>query len=208
MINFSTNALITVAEFNNLTEQSIADSDALRSLINAASDYIAKITDRTLLEATYTSEKYDGNGQYKLFLKNYPINTITSLYEWDTIDNEAAVTFAVNTDYLYSQKDGWIYLRQGFTEGIQNFQITYGAGYVKTAATGKIILPFDIMNACAQLVQYFKKYKTKPGVISEAIGTYSYSKESKNSDLWIGGMAIPADIAEVISRYIRMGDEL
>jgi hypothetical protein len=204
MIDFSANALITVAEFNNLLGLSISDSDALRSLINAASDYIAEHTNRCLLDTTYTSEKYDGNGEYKLFLNNFPINSITHLYEWNTVDNAAAITFYENTDYLYNQKEGWIYLSQGFTQGIQNYQVTYGAGYVKTAATGKILLPFDIRNACAQLVQVYRKFKAKPGIISETIGTYSYSRENKNKDLRINGMAIPAEIADVISRYARL----
>jgi hypothetical protein len=154
-----------------------------------------------LVATAYTGEYYDGNGEYKLMLNQYPLNTITTLQRWDTIDNSAADTYAANTDYLFDQKAGWIYLRQGFAEGVKNYKITYNAGY--GSSSGQIALPYDIRYACAQLCQFMNKFKSKPGIAGESIGTYSYSKEIKSGNMIVNGSPLPAEIAETIGRYIR-----
>jgi len=194
-VSLNDNALITEAELNTMCGLSLAPGDYAKTLINIASDFIMQTTGRWLKAKDYTAEVYDGNGKYYLFPWNYPINSLTTLQQIDTISGSAIITYVLNTDYLWDSERGRIYLRWGFAEGVGNYKLTYNAGYTT--------VPYDIRYACAQLCQFMNTNKSKPGLISESIGAYSYSKESKSSDLRINGMAVPSDIAEVISRYIR-----
>jgi hypothetical protein len=94
---------------------------------------------------TYT-ETYDGNGKNKLFLRNTPCLSVTSL----TINGQVMPLSSVwnQTGYVINADGKSLSIRQGggqnttqtqqyvlgcpsFTEGIQNIQIVYQAGFVE-----------------------------------------------------------------------------
>ena len=52
----------------------------LDELINSATQYIENYCKRRFKLTTYTSEGYDGNNSQYLFLKNYPIVSVASIY--------------------------------------------------------------------------------------------------------------------------------
>jgi hypothetical protein len=110
----------------------------LEALITRASAAICAHTGRVLRRATYTSEPYAVNGQLYLYLKQWPIQAITSV----TLGGAA---LAVNVGYYLSDADalaGRLYRPQGWGgstltrglipdayEGDRDILVTYEAGY-------------------------------------------------------------------------------
>jgi hypothetical protein len=91
---------------------------------------------RKFEKTTYTDEYYNGDGTSLLFLKQYPIVSITSI----TID-DTAVDNVTDRDYVrYNPNNGGLYLMGAvFTQGFQNVKITYEAGYAAGSEPNEII---------------------------------------------------------------------
>ena len=203
-VSLNANALLAdVTELNNFTQAGFTAGDYANTLINTASDIIERVTKRKLIAQAYTSEKYSGNGQCKLFLKNYPINSITSLVQRNTHDDTTIQTYSANSDYLFDITEGWVYLRESWVQDTHNYQITYNAGYKVAATEGYITLPYDLRKACADLCMWVDSQKDKVGFDSERIGSYSYSLNSAKGNT-IGGYALPPTIIALLAKYIRI----
>lgn len=207
-VALNSNSLITATElltFNNIASMSsnvsgVSDSDYQNTLINLASQFIEQYTKRVLKTATYTSEKYNGNGTHFLQLDKYPVTTLTSVILWNTSNNSASTTYSQYTDYLLQDdgSTGMIWLRQGFAQGVNNYQITYTAGYTTTT------MPYDIRYACALLCYHIYKNSGKIGIDSEKIGNYSYKKSgTSSSNASIGGLLIPSEILAMLEMYVK-----
>lgn len=170
--------------------------DYANTLINFASDFIQNYCNRKFIKNTYTSEEYDGNGALDLYLKNFPIISVTSIDQWDTFTDSSEYTFTVNTEYLIYSVEGYIYMRGGWYRGRKNFQITYVAGYLIAD------VPYDLKKACADLCSLMKNLGDKAGMKSEKIGNYSYQLGSQSGlGASIGGLAIPAEILSLLIAY-------
>jgi uncharacterized phiE125 gp8 family phage protein len=115
--------LAEMRAFLNITDSTMTDKDTLiESLLDAYNDMIEDYLGVPCINSTYTAEKYDGDGTDTLFLKRYPIVSVTSL----TLD--AAVMAAA--DYLIYADKGFIRYDNGiFTKDYQNISITYVAGH-------------------------------------------------------------------------------
>ena len=110
----------------------------LEMLITKASAAICAHTGRVLKRATYTAEPYAVNGQLYLYLRQWPIQTLTSV-------TLGGVVLTVNEDYYMSAADaaqGRIYKPDGWNgamltrglvpdyyEGDRDILVTYEAGY-------------------------------------------------------------------------------
>jgi len=187
------NALITAVELDEMLRVTIGDADLSNTLINIASDFIDQYANRSFISATYTAEKYDGNSDRRIYLKQYPIISVTTLASWDTISDIVMTTYTANTDYLLYLKEGYIYFRYKTMPGHQNYRVTYTAGYLIAD------VPYDLKNACAQLAGMIYNNTGKAGMKSEGIGQYSYT--IKDGTVLFGGIPVPADIAGVILQY-------
>jgi len=90
--------IVTLAEmrtFLNLTDDENTDMDAaLVAILDSYNDEIEEYLGVTLLNSTYT-ESYDGDDTDKLFLKHYPIISITSLSIDDTALSARSLTSRV-----------------------------------------------------------------------------------------------------------------
>ena len=119
--------------------------------INAVEQRVKEFLNRDLESTTYTEELYDGNGKNKLVLRQFPITVVTSIKRYDGIVSSAEswYTLVALTDYdrLIIPKESYsIILDNGsFAMGIQNYKITYTAGYST--------MPEDIQLACKELVK-------------------------------------------------------
>jgi len=98
------------------------DDDALlESLINRISAAVESYCKRKFKARDYT-EKYDGDGTSILFLKQYPVNSVSSLKIGESVLDTSS--------YVIYSDEGKIRLKYSvFSEGIQNVEITYNAGY-------------------------------------------------------------------------------
>ena len=126
----ASDTIITLAEmraFLNIPTSQTGKDALLVDLIDAYNDEMELYLGVTMINSTYT-EYYDGNGTDCLFLKHYPIGTITTL----TIDDVAQTE---NTDFYKYADEGYIKLDSDtFTADLHNVYIVYEAGWGATRA--------------------------------------------------------------------------
>ena len=147
-------ALLTIADIKEELGISDTDSDTLlTSLLNAVVALFEKKIDRTLESATYTEYHSSKANQNKVFLKNYPVTSITSIHDdpdWDYGSGD----LLDSDDYNYDDDSGIVYYDGYFYEGFNNIKVVYEAGY--TSAT----IPKDIKQCLIrQMAHWFKDAK-------------------------------------------------
>lgn len=99
----------------------------LEMLIDQVSAVADKLAGRNLAAQTYANELHDGNGKSRLYLKHYPINSVSAITEDDdTLTEGADEDFVIYSDrgYLLRIDDDWS------TEDPLNVDVSYNAGYV------------------------------------------------------------------------------
>lgn len=128
MSEVAASTIVTLAEmrtFLNIPTTQTGKDDLIIDLLDSYNAEIELYLGVTMINSTYT-ETYDGNGTDSLFLKHYPIISVTSL----TIDDTAQV---LNTDYYI--RESYIKLDDDtFTEDLNNVDIVYVAGHGATRA--------------------------------------------------------------------------
>lgn len=121
------NALVTLARQKTYLQEDTSDHNSvLEMLINGVSSMFDLFTERTQLrQATYTNLLLDGNGQNRLYVPDFPINSISALEESD-------VELTEDTDFYVYSRHNQAYLRRGIGSwlvGIQNIDLSYSAGF-------------------------------------------------------------------------------
>ena len=137
------NALTTLAAVKSyLKITSDTDNSLLEDLINASSNAIERYCERTFKEQLFTDEEYDGNGLNGLYLRQYPVKSITSV----TVEGTSLNII----DYKCKKNNGKLIRNNGiWPTGEINILVTYTAGYTE--------IPSDLELACKHLVMsYFK----------------------------------------------------
>ena len=119
--------LADIRSFLGIPTAQTAKDPLLESALDAYNKMIEDYLCVPMINLTYTAEKYDGDGTDTLFLKHYPIVSVTTL----TLDGTAIVA----ADYLIYSTEGFIRYDDGiFTKDYQNISITYSAGHGATRA--------------------------------------------------------------------------
>lgn len=143
--------MIPIEEYKRyLKIQNITYDEELQNIINAVETKVEQFLNRNLLAQNYV-EYYDGSGSELLILRNIPVNSITKIEYYEGRVNNVDVWTEWTQDNQYSrllipkEKHGIILEGGIFIKGIQNFRITYNAGYTT--------LPYDINLACKELVK-------------------------------------------------------
>ena len=115
-------ALTTLENVKAALHITVTDDDTLlESLINRISAAVESYCRRKFKARDYT-EKYDGDGTTVLYLKQYPVNSVTTLKISGSVVDSA--------NYVIYDEVGKIVLRYTyFPEGLQNIEVTYNAGY-------------------------------------------------------------------------------
>ena len=171
------------------------DDALLIHLINNVTTHIETYCSRRFASTVYTSERYDGNSCDKIFLRQYPIISVSAL----TLNNQ---TVSEATDY--DDYDGyWIepvvkgikltgclYRVDKWDIGWQNIKISYTAGFAT--------IPSDLDMACQLVIRsLYNLYINSGGKKSESIGKYSYTYEDLSP-------AVREEISKVLNNYIPM----
>ena len=132
--------MITLSEFKNYLGIVDTDKDGiLQGFISSAISFLDSSCNRTFLKNNYTEYIKDCNvtGD-KLYLRNAPINTVTSIYYYDGEDYinlfSSPDTIA---DSITNQSD-YILLRKGYSVYRKELKVVYNAGYKFTSGTGTI----------------------------------------------------------------------
>jgi hypothetical protein len=135
----------------------------LESLISAASAAIVIYVDRTLKRTTYTDQRYAVNAHQYLYLREYPIQSVSSV----TLGGSAQT---VDVDYFIDAAPGRLYRPYGWVgayysrgtfpdafAGARDILITYVAGWYLPADLGYVAgaadsLPLLLSDACQKAV--------------------------------------------------------
>lgn len=140
-------ALTELKTYLNVTDSS--KDTLLQSCIDAAIRELEDFCNRRLTEGSYI-EYADGNNKTELYLRNTPINSITSIEyfdEYDTYEDLFTGTDTASNSILILTQSNLIKLLKGyfFYKGCKNIKITYTAGYDETNA------PKDIKNVLTEM---------------------------------------------------------
>lgn len=174
----------------------------LAGMITGASQYWLNRTGRDSLNSAATyNERYDGSGSRRQFLRNTPIQTVTSLkiVMWGGATSIPQSPDGIQPGFVIDQSGKSLAILGSpvgqypfpcvwnFAEGIQNVLVSYTAGYAST--------PADVQDKVSQMVAV--NYKRR-GWIDQAsqmlpqAGTVSYRA-------W----EIPPEVERCIQNYTR-----
>jgi hypothetical protein len=167
----------------------------LELLIDSVSATFGARIDRTLAKATYTSLKLDGPDGPDLILPNFPVVSITSIYEDE-------VLLVENTDYYVDYAAGVVHRIGGnWVKGWHEIVITYVAGYVvqgATPGTGETALPADLKLAC--MIQVAREWKkTQGSEWGESSRTFPDGSTTRIE------RGLLKEVEEILVRYSRYG---
>ena len=154
--------------------------DLLILMIMAATDFVegqlvgvdemnGGYCNRRFKSTTYASAKYNGHGFRDLFMRQYPITSITTIVIDDTTEfPSGSSTLAELGFYIDTEAYGNIINTGIWPSGDpQNIAITYVAGYSS--------IPSDLQLATIALVSLRWNSKGTEPYKSEKIGNYSYT---------------------------------
>jgi len=137
------------------------DRDALLdALCDAVQSIFEDLSNRVLTSATFT--EYHSCDRYcnKLFLKNYPIASITTIHDdpdWDY----ASGSLISSDDYTFNSLSGTVHYNGYFYQGSNSVKVVYIAGYSVTT------LPKSIKETMIrQVSHWFEQAKNSSWAIS------------------------------------------
>lgn len=169
----------------------LTDHDTLiQNLITQKSKKISEFCGgRKFAAQFYSSEDdntlYDGDGGGVLLTRQYPINSVSAIY--DDVNRAYANASLINSsDYVIYSTEGKIELDGlTFNKGKRNVKVLYNAGYST--------LPADLVSACEQLVMadYIEHVASVNVATSDEV---IYKPDKLRKDAW-----------PVIERYKRYG---
>lgn len=194
-----------------LLNDSTTDNDTIYKLALAQASRMAdRATSRTLERTTYTNERYVGDGTDRLYVRNWPVSTLSAVKFWDAGTDTYATENSsyyelIDERYVMYPADG-----QSSSATYGNFprghklKVGYSAGYQSTswdtmALTGTFGFPEDLELAVARLAAHLWNTKGVAGVAAESYGPSSVTYTTDRSS-----SAIPADIMAVFDGYRRV----
>lgn len=182
----------------------VHDHDAIIDLLNAGvTDFIEGqingdvsnngYCNRKFLAADYTSAIYTGNDRKNLLLRQYPINSIsTIILDGTTLFPSGSSTLADLGFYIDNDITGnLIYYYTWNSWFPNNIEITYNAGFTT--------IPNDIIMAALKLIEQAWNQRGKEGFKSEKFKNYSYAMADLNDKIAFGNQTI----AETLDSYKR-----
>lgn len=184
------NAIVTLDEVKNFyftTKSKVndADNDLLEELINSVTSQFQNYCQVDSFVATDYTEVCSSIGCNAIFVKNIPINTITSVYidgSWEFTDD----TLMDSTSYRISNGK-FILLQNYLLPGDDNIKVIYNAGYE--------VVPGDLKLACIKEVVKNYKHRLDFDVVSKSLENGSETYES-------GGLL--RSTKQVINKYKRV----
>jgi len=127
-----------VLEFLNIPSAS-ANENEVRRFIDASTDLAETYVGQVLGRRTYTSELYDGGGEF-IRIRNPKAISISSVYENDSLVSSSSYALDYTGQRLYRIGSGSLYATNSYgywAQGMNNLSITYVAGYVNPPMSAK-----------------------------------------------------------------------
>jgi hypothetical protein len=116
-----------------------ANENEVRRFIDAATDLAEGYVGQVLGRRTYTSELYDGGGEF-IRIRNPKAISISSVYENSALVSSSAYALDYTGQRLYRIGSGSLYATNSYgywAQGMNNLSITYVAGYVNPPMSAK-----------------------------------------------------------------------
>ena len=195
--------LATAKEHLEIPVLLITQDTVVERLINTASDYFERYTNRKLITQTHI-EYHDGRASNRLLLRQYPITggpaagaTKPELF----IDNSsvfASGTEVATSDYFVSG-DSELLLIGGdttgsrFPKGVRNIKVVYEAGLGTVLGAD---LPDELVDACLDYVLW--KYERQN---DRRIGKTNKSKGDENVSYEVGVPQSILDVLDPITKF-------
>ena len=127
-----------VLEYLNIPSAS-ANENEVRRFMDAATDLAETYVGQVLGRRTFTNELYDGGTEF-IRIRNPKAISITSVYENGTSVPSSNYVLDYTGQRLYRIGSGTLYATNSYgywTQGMNNIQITYVAGYVNPPMSAK-----------------------------------------------------------------------
>lgn len=157
----------------------------VKTIVNFVSDFIegqlitkdvmeSGYCNRKFIAATYTLAEYTGNNRKILPLRQYPINSITTItIDGTTIFPSSTSTLADLGFYIMTTHTGSVFYDNFWTIDVpNNINITYNAGFSQ--------IPYDLEMAALFMAAQMWERKGKEILKSEKIGDYTYTAQDIN----------------------------
>lgn len=133
LLAYSLTTLDRVKDFGGLSGLSAAQDAVLTNIINAATTYIESHTERRFMQTAYSNELYDGHGDERLILDQFPVDSSASFsFEGrDTTENDDDWTTIDSDQYFVDYSAGIIFTagRWSLANIRYGYRVTYTAGY-------------------------------------------------------------------------------
>lgn len=185
VVSYGLTTRTKVKSFLGITDSS--SDTIIDELINYVTDYIESMCGRRFLETTYTGEEYDTKETTKIFLKNYPVSTLSSVeYRSGIISSPTWNTYDVNGYLLYGP-EGYVKFFSRLSESSKGIRFTYTAGFkIDFTNEGSLTLhtlPYDISLVATELVAKLHDTRKSEGVLSMTTEGQSITYQSSVGDL-------------------------
>lgn len=183
--------LTTTTKVKNYLGITVSTYDTLiSSIIDGVSDQAESYCNRNFNSATYT-EYYDTElGDTKVFVKNYPVTSVTSLsYRSGTFGNPTWEAFNTN-DYLLSD-NGKISLALRLPESEKYIKVVYVGGYkidfANETNTALHTLPAGLTQIITEMVAETFNMRKVAGILSESTEGQSitFATGTSNNDTYM-----------------------
>ncbi len=190
-------SLVTLEEAKAFLAGTVNENQVhvLELVIDSMSEFFAQRTERTLAKTTWTDLYLDGNGQHEIWLPNWPVSVLTSLYEDDVLlTKDTDFYLDATTGRLTKDSGHWTHHRRGL-------KTTYTAGWVVQGATvgaGETATPARVKMAVLELIEMsWRKLQTHSfGVVSRSLAQQSMTVSEKE---------IPDFVQDVLRQESRYG---
>lgn len=167
-------SLVTVARAQQAP--SLADINAtwLASLIEAASTALEKWLRREFASTAQT-EVHDGDGGRRIFLRHFPIITLTKVTVTDPYTEEE--TEYTSTSFDMRAGAGEVRFKESSTTGIADYFVRGFQNVTVEYTSGFATVPADVQEAVVQAIQHFVSAgSSDPAMESEKMGDYQYKR--------------------------------
>lgn len=145
LLDYALTSVADVKETLGIPSSDHSKDNLIIRKINQATVMIENYTGRRFKATDYV-EDVDSSGTDQLILKQRPINSLTSIQQRDTTENDDDFEVIDSEYYFYDANAGVVEGVIGFTGGWNGWRVTYNAGYT--------VIPSDVAEACATLASY------------------------------------------------------
>lgn len=165
-----------------------ASDDFIDTLINYVTDFVEGYCGgRRFLRSTISNEVHDTNNVHNIFLKNYPVISLTTVeYRSGTFSSPTWNTYNADGYLLYGD-EGYIYFAGMLPVVKQGIRVTYVAGYLidwnNETNSSLHTLPLDLTAVATELVARLYQNRATDGILSQSTEGQSVTFMGNSGDI-------------------------